>query len=151
MSQRTPQQNEILAKAREKAKLVRAENAKLKQQEKELVKAEKEAKKKDIQERYKKLKGVPEVVDDEDEVEVPVRRTDPKPKVKKTKKKIVEISDSEEEEEEEEIIYVKKQKKKPPVKKKVIYQEEPEIPAHIPIDPRQERFDRMYNNLFTLR
>jgi hypothetical protein len=142
LQNRSPHQLAILAQAREKAKIVRAENAKIRNQEKELIKLEKdkakEEKKKDIKNRYAKLKDEPieaesaEPIEEAESAEpeptpsqlsVPNSNLKPKtkPKTKKPiKKKVVVVDESDSSsEEEEEVVYVKKPKKSKPKTKKV--------------------------------
>jgi len=148
---RSPQQLEILAKARAKAQIVRAENADLKRKEKELAKAEKEKekadRKKSITERYAKLKDPPLEAepyesDDTEVVEQPPKPK-PKPKVKKTKKRVVVVPQSESESEDEEVVYVAAPRKKKAPKERVVYA--PENPP-APPDP----FNGMYEKMFRL-
>ncbi len=161
---RSPAQLAILSQAREKAKAVRAENAKLKQQERDLIKLEKERAKqdkaKDIEERYAKLKSsrVAPAPQEETEPELePEPEPEPEPPTpvpkKKTKKpakqKVVMVSDTDtSEEEEEQIVYVKKPKiKKPP---KIVYREEsppaPPAPKYRYIQPEHEE---LYKKMFS--
>jgi len=153
---RSPQQLEILAKARAKAQIVRKENAELKRKEKELTKAEKEKekadRKKSITERYAKLKDPPKEPleteeyesDDTEVVEQPVVKPKPKPKVKKTKKRVVVVPQSESDtDEEEEVVYVAAPRKKKAPKERVVY-----APEHSPAPP--DPFGGMYEKMFKL-
>jgi len=147
---RSPAQLAILSQAREKAKAVRAENAKLKQQERDLIKLEKERAKqdkaKDIEERYAKLKSQEET-EPEPEPEPEPPTPVPKKKTKKpAKQKVVMVSDTDtSESEEEQIVYVKKPKiKKPP---KIVYREEsPPAPKYRYIQPEHEE---LYKKMFS--
>ncbi len=155
LQQRSPAQLAILAQAREKAKIVRAENAKLKQEEKEVMRLEKikqkEDKKKELADRMNKVKGTePPVEETETEPEPePIAEPEltpsqvstpnsvkPKPKPKRApKKKIVVVEQSDSDSEEEEIVYVTKPKSR---KKKVIYHEHPEpVPEPVNTAPKQ--------------
>ena len=113
---RTPEQLEVLSKAREKALQIRKENAKLRQAEKQIEKDKKSkellARKQKVEE-YNNPKETPEPEPVEIEPETPkvVKRiTKEKPK-KEKKKKIIYVEESSESEEEE-IVYVKKSKPK---------------------------------------
>jgi len=163
---RSPSQLAILAQAREKAKIVRAENARLKQEERDLIKMEKERAKAvkalDIKQRYAKLNELdsePQEEPSESESEPPAPTPAPQPaapKTKKTKKKkpskqkvvMVSDSDSSESEEEEQIIYMKKPKTKK--KPKVVYRDESPPPAAPPkyryIQPEHEE---LYKKMFS--
>ena len=153
---RSPEQLAILAQARVKAQAVRSENAKLKAQEREVAKLEKqqekENRKKNVTERMAKLKGTvehepvePEPVEEE-EVDEPLPKPIKKPIKKKPKQKIVEVSDSDSEE--EEIVYIKKSKPK-----KVVYREERPVPVEQPKPVyrhiRAEHAD-LYKRMFTI-
>jgi hypothetical protein len=153
---RSPEQLAILAQARIKAQAVRSENAKLKSQERELAKLEKdkekENRKKNVTDRMAKLKGTPEPEEGSIEEEAIEEEAEPAPKpIKKTKKKpkqkIVEVSDSEDSEEEE-IVYIKKAKPK-----RVVYREERPVPVEPPKPVyrhiRAEHAD-LYKRMFTI-
>lgn len=109
---RTPEQLEVLSKAREKALEIRKENAKLRQAEKQI---EKDKKSKEILARKQKVEEYnnpkeepipePEIVVEKETIKRIV-----KPK-KEKKKKIIYVEESSESEEEE-IVYVKKSKPK---------------------------------------
>tara|TARA_R110000765_G_scaffold83903_2_gene162705 strand:- start:319 stop:825 length:507 start_codon:yes stop_codon:yes gene_type:complete len=159
LQSRSPAQLAILAQAREKAKIVRSDNAKLKAQEREVIKLEKEQekidKKKNIADRMNKLKPAPVVEsevesDNESEVEVEVPKPKPTKAVVKKKKKqrVVEVSDSDEEEEEE-IVYVKKAKPK-----RIVYREEAPVRQAQPPKPeyryiKAEHAD-LYKRMFSI-
>lgn len=130
---RSPEQLEVLAKARARAMEVRKANAELRKQEKDIEKDEKEQKLKERKakvERYKKP-----VVEQEDYVE---------PKIKKTKKKkkviVVEESSSDDDtsSDEEDVVIIKKKKKEPPTARR------PEPVA----DPRKLKAQKNYNSLY---
>jgi len=151
---RSPEQLAILAQARVKAQAVRSENAKLKSQERELEKLEKqqekENRKKNVTERMAKLKGTVETEPEHEPVEEeeePLPKPIKKPIKKKPKQKIVEVSDSDSEDEEQ-IVYIKKSKPK-----KVVYREERPVPAEPPKPVyrhiRAEHAD-LYKRMFTI-
>lgn len=166
--QRSEKQLEILAAARVKAAAVRKENAELRKKEKEIAKAEKdeakEQRKKNVADKYNKLKGKKEPAEpleeedynSEDSVEVeevPVKKSKPKPKPapKKTKKKIVYVSgtESDESSDEEEIVYVKPKRKT--IQRKIHKEPiERTVSEPIPIDPRQQAMESMYERMFKL-
>ena len=171
LQNRSPAQLSILAAAREKAKLVRSENAKLKAAEKEVLKMEKEKekedKKKDIAARMNKVKGKaveetepepePEAIQQHSEDELEVAPT-PKPvkRIKKaTKKKVVVVEESDSSDEEQEIVYVTKSKPRRKVYKEHI-EEEP-VPVSKPVDiPKAQRkyvrpqHEHLYQKMFKL-
>jgi hypothetical protein len=164
LQSRSPAQLAILAQARERAKVVRSDNAKLKAQEREVLKLEKdkakEDKKKDITERMNKLKANPIVLQEEEieetEAEPPTPAPAPAPapaptikkSIKKKKKVVVYVSDSESEEEQE-IVYVTKPKvKKAP---RIVHVEpekaKPEQPQRKYLRPEHEA---LYQKMFKI-
>jgi hypothetical protein len=164
LQQRSPAQLAILAQAREKAKIVRAENSKLKQEEKEVMRLEKikqkEDKKKELADRMNKVKGTEPVEETETEPEpepiaepelTPSQVSTPnsvKPK-RAPKKKIVVVEQSDSEE--EEIVYVTKPKSR---KKKVIYQPDPVPVNTVPKQPQRKyvrpQHEHLYQKMFNL-
>jgi len=173
LQNRSPAQLSILAAAREKAKLVRSENAKLKAAEKEVLKMEKEKekedKKKDIATRMDKLKGKaveetepepePEAIDQHSEDELEVAPT-PKAvkRIKKTTKKKVVVVEESDSSEDEEIVYVTKSKPKPRRKVYKEHIEEEPVPVSKPVDipnAKQRKYVRpqhehLYQKMFKL-
>ena len=133
---RSPEQLEVLAKARAKAVEVRKANALLRKQEKDIERQEKEHKLKERKERVAKYKAPQEEeVVKEDYIE-PV-------KVRKKKVVVVEESSSDE----EEVVVVRK--KKPPPQKQQQQRSVPEI------DYRklkaQHNYNTLYKQMFSLR
>ncbi len=162
--ERSAAQLEILAKAREKAKLVRAENAKLKAQEKEIAKMEKEKDKEDrkakVNAKMKELKPEPkeelkeeEYVAEEssdEEVEQVVRKVvkKTKPKPKKKPKKIVYIEGTESESSEDEhVVMVKKSKPKRRVVHSHIPTDEPPAPPPT-LQPQMSQSQMYFEKFF---
>ena len=133
---RSPEQLEVLAKARAKAVEVRKANALLRKQEKDIERQEKEHKLKERKERVAKYKPPQEEeVVKEDYVE-PV-------KVKKErKKKVVVVEESESSDDEEEVVVVRKKKAVPATPK----------PAPKPVptiqDVRRLKAQQNYNSLY---
>ncbi len=129
---RTPEQLEVLAKARQKALEVRKANAELRKKEKEIELKEKENK---IKERKKKI----------EEYEEPEPEPEPV-KIKKSKKKIV-IEESESESEEEVVVV----KKKKPVKR-IVEPDEPirRVPREIDFKKLESRknYRDLYEKMF---
>mgnify|MGYP003646938105 CR=1 FL=1 len=116
---RTEAQLAILSAARAKALEVRKANAELRNQEKEIVKAEKT---KALEERKKKVADYGKPKDPEPEPEVEYHN--PPVVKKKKKKKVVVVEESESSSsEEEEVVVVKKKKKK--VKEVVVQEDRP--------------------------
>ena len=110
---RTEAQLAILSAARAKALEVRKANAELRNQEKEIVKAEKT---KALEERKKKVADYGKPKEPEPEPEPEVEYHNPPVVKKKKKKKVVVVEESESSSsEEEEVVVVKKKKKKPVV------------------------------------
>ena len=136
---RSPEQLEVLAKARAKAMEVRKANAELRKQEKDIEKAEKEQKLKERKAKVEKYNKPPveEVVEQEVYVEPKVI----KKKVPKKKKVIVvEQSESESSSDEEEVMVIKKKKKPPPQQQQ---------PKAVPqIDYRKLKAQQNYNTLY---
>lgn len=128
---RTPEQLEVLAKARAKALEVRKANALLRKQEKDIERQEKALKLKERKERvanYKKPQE--EEVVQEEYVEPPA------PKVRKKKVVVVEESSSDEE---EVVVVRKKKERRVPVAP---------APAQPKVDVRKLMAQRNYNNLY---
>ncbi len=134
---RSPEQLEVLAKARAKAVEVRKANALLRKQEKDIERQEKEHKLKERKERVAKYKPPQEEeVIKEDYIE-PV-------KVKKErKKKVVVVEESDTSSDEEEVVVVRKKKERVPA---------PPKPAPKPVpsiqDVRRLKAQQNYNSLY---
>tara|TARA_R100000935_G_scaffold15780_1_gene31582 strand:+ start:6575 stop:7057 length:483 start_codon:yes stop_codon:yes gene_type:complete len=132
---RSPEQLEVLAKARAKAMEVRKANAELRKQEKDIEKAEKEQK---LKERKAKVdKYNKPVVEQEDYVEpIVIKKKAPK------KKKIIVVEESDSESSDEEEVVIVKKKKKPIVRTETIRQPVPQI------DQRKLKAQKNYNTLY---
>ena len=147
----TPEKLEKLKVAREKALLVRQENAKNKALEKELVNVEKEKHITEVKEKLAKVKEKPII---EEEPEVIIKKTKAKPK----KKKIVIVEDSDtDEEEQHQVIYVKRKKDvklpephlHPPPEQEVkpvqVFQRRQQVIEQQNDDPYQRHYEAIFN------
>jgi len=145
---RSPEQLEVLAKAREKALQIRRENAELRKAEKDIDKEEKATK---LKERRNKVENYNKQKSSQLEEVPEVARKEPsKIKSKKPKKKVLIIEESESESEEEEVIVVKKPKakKKEDDKPEQITNEQKEkiYKRHL----RRDNYNNLYNSLFRM-
>ena len=147
---RTPEQLEVLAKAREKALQIRKENAKLRQAEKQI---EKDKKSKELMMRKQKVEeynnpkeiSEPEPEPEPKEIKRISKEFQKKVEIKKEKKKKIIYVEESSESEEEEIVYVKKSKPK-------AHKEQPLEPQGVekpkPKSKGQMNYEQIYKNTF---
>ena len=143
---RTPEQLEVLSKAREKALQIRKENAKLRQAEKQI---EKDKKSKELMMRKQKVaeyNSPKEISDPEPEPEPPkeIKRISKEFQKKKEKKKKIIYVEESSESEEEEIVYVKKSKPK----KEILEPQERTSEKPKPKSKGQMNYEQIYKNTF---
>ena len=144
---RTPEQLEVLSKAREKALQIRKENAKLRQAEKQI---EKDKKSKELMMRKQKVaeyNSPKEISDPEPEPEPPkeIKRISKEFQKKKEKKKKIIYVEESSESEEEEIVYVKKSK---PKARELPQQPLEPQPKALPKSKGQMNYEQIYKNTF---
>ena len=144
---RTPEQLEVLSKAREKALQIRKENAKLRQAEKQI---EKDKKSKELMMRKQKVaeyNNPKEISEPEPEPEPPkeIKRISKEFQKKKEKKKKIIYVEESSESEEEEIVYVKKSK---PKARELPQQPLEPQPKALPKSKGQMNYEQIYKNTF---
>ena len=147
---RTPEQLEVLSKAREKALQIRKENAKLRQAEKQI---EKDKKSKELMMRKQKVAeynnpkeiSEPEPEPEPKEIKRISKEFQKKVEIKKEKKKKIIYVEESSESEEEEIVYVKKSK---PKARELPQQPLEPQPKALPKSKGQMNYEQIYKNTF---